>query len=278
MIFLDPKTDIAFKKLFGVAEHKNIIINFLNNVLGRAEGEKIVDVIFNDPFNLPETVELKRSIVDVRVTDQQGKNYIIEMQVLNQDDFKERCQFYSAAALARQLPKGGKYSLLMPVIFIGVVNFNLLQTKNYVSHHFIIDQETGHQSLTLQEFHFIELQKFNKAIDAIKNVLDKWIYLMKNANTMDKVPPTFQEPEAIQEAFQVLNKLNWTVKELEAYDRERDALWSEQSRLDTAIKEGVKEGKIEIAKNLLLKTKMSITEIAELTGLTLEEIEKLKDQ
>ena len=69
MIFLDPTSDIAFKKLFGSSEHKNIVISFLNSVLGRVEGEKIVDVVINDPHNYPEIPEGKYSIVDVKCTD-----------------------------------------------------------------------------------------------------------------------------------------------------------------------------------------------------------------
>src|SRR5271170_377129 len=99
MVFLDPTNDIAFKKLFGNQNKKEVLINFLNNVLERPQGEKIVEVTINDPNNYPEFVEpvepeeqaknskqkkqkyntSKYSIVDVSATDQTGKNYIIEV-------------------------------------------------------------------------------------------------------------------------------------------------------------------------------------------------------
>src|ERR1700733_14576586 len=99
MIFLDPKSDIAFKKLFGDLNHKNILISFLNSVLERIEGERIIDVVINDPANVAETPLSKYSIVDVRCTDQRNNQYIIEMQVIIQRDYAARAQYYSALAL-----------------------------------------------------------------------------------------------------------------------------------------------------------------------------------
>jgi hypothetical protein len=94
MIFLDPKSDIAFKKLFSNAQHTEIVINFLNNTLNRPKGKKIVSVTINDPYNHPETITAKSSIVDVRCTDQNGSEYILEMQVVNQQDYAERSHYY----------------------------------------------------------------------------------------------------------------------------------------------------------------------------------------
>ena len=81
MIFLDPTSDMAFKKLFGSIAHKALLIDFLNAVLQREPGDKIVDVIFNDPYNIRETLLSKLSIVDVRCTDEKNNQYIIEVQV-----------------------------------------------------------------------------------------------------------------------------------------------------------------------------------------------------
>lgn len=276
MLFLDPKTDIAFKKLFGDNEHKGVLMSFLNSVLDKQKGEQIIDVIFNDPHNQPEALKLKRSIVDIRVTDEKGKNYIIEMQLVEQEDFAQRCQYYSAVALARQIPKRGKYNSLMPVIFIGVVNFKLFPTKDYLSHHVITDQATHKQSMYMQEFHFIELKKFNLNLEDLKTILEKWVYLLKNAANLNEIPKSFQKNETMQEAFHILNKLNWTSKELDAYDAEKDAIWSHQTQIETAEKKGKEEEKIEIAKKALAKG-MGIQDIIELTGLSKEEIKKLQD-
>ena len=92
------------------------------------------------------------------------------------------------------------------------------------------------------------------------------------------MPKNLQKPAVLQEAFDILEQGNWTIKELEAYTRDRDALWSEQSRLDTAAKEGREEAIQEIVKNILLKNTMSIEDIAQVTGLRIEQINQIKNK
>lgn len=274
MLFLDPTIDIAFKKLFGTTANKNILINFLNSILGRSGDNAIVDVTFNDPNNIAETPALKGSIVDVRCTDQRNNQYIIEMQVITQNDYAARAQYYSSLALSRQLASGQKYDKLVPVIFVGVLNFSLFNGEHYLSHHLILDSETYIHELKHLEFHFIELKKFNKSIEELSTIQDKWIYFLKNAGFLESVPPTLKAP-AIKDAFDVLAQSNWTKTELEAYDRYQDAIRSSQSQMDTALALGEREGKMKIAKKLL--NTMDTVTIAQLTELPIEEIEKLKN-
>ena len=290
MIFLDPTSDIAFKKIFGSTAHKNILIDFLNAVLERAPGEKIVDVIFNDPYNTPETLLSKLSIVDVRCTDEKKNQYIVEVQVEKQSDYAARAQYYSSLALSRQLAKTEKYAQLVPVIFIGIINFNLFSTQNYVSHHLILDTTTHEHALKHLEFHFIELDKFNKNLEELVHILDKWIYFLKNADSLRTIPENFKQYQPLHEAFSLLEQGNWSKKELDEYDAYIDSIRSAESILDTARNEGLLKGKIEgkiegklegektkalaIAKNLL--DVLDIQTIALKTGLSKEEIETLK--
>ncbi len=286
MIFLDPKSDIAFKKLFSNAKHTDIIINFLNNTLQRPKDSQIISVTINDPYNHPETQFTKSSIVDVRCKDQNDAEYILEMQVVNQHDFAERAQYYVAIALARQLQRSEEYIKLTPVIFIGIVNFNIFKTEAYISHHGTVDLETHERTMTFQEYHFIELKKFNKDLDKLDNDADKWVYFFKYAKDLETIPKELKKPLALTEAFTILEQGNWTRKELEEYDRSLDELRIRNSQIKTARDEGLLKGKIEgklegekakalvIAKNLLdvLDTKT----IALKTGLHVEEIELLK--
>jgi predicted transposase/invertase (TIGR01784 family) len=278
MIFLDPTNDLVFKKLFGNSAHKNIVISFLNSILQRPEEEKIVDVVFNDPHNIPEITQAKHSIVDIRCTDQKGFHYIVEMQVIKQKDYAERCQYYSALALGRQLKAGQKYHSLVPVIFVGILCFDLFKSTNYVSHHLILDTVTGEHALKHFEFHFIELTKFEKKIDEATTILDKWIYLLKYADTMNTVPSTFKKETDVQEAFDILEQGSWSKAELEAYDRYLDAIRSSASQLETALEEGELKGELKRAR-LIAKKLLTIHDndtIAQITGLTLEDVQKLR--
>lgn len=278
MVFLDPTTDIAFKKLFGNSEHKNILISFLNSVLERVEGEKIVDVIINNPYNLPETLGAKASIVDVRCVDQEGINYLVEMQVTKQEDYLARCQYYSAIALARQLQNREQYEKLVPVIFIAVLDFNLLTSPHYLSHHLILNKATYEHSLKHLEFHFIELEKFSKELDRLDNTLDKWIYFLKNAPSFEAVPKTLGQNKEVQDAFTILAQHNWSTQELEAYEVYIDAIRSHESQMKTAMKDAFKDGKLEVTIEIarkLLASGMKIENVAQMTGLSIDDIKKL---
>ena len=285
MIFLDPTTDLAFKKLFGDQAKKEILISFLNSVLNRKEGEKIVNVTMTNPYNDPDVDWLKLSIVDVRCVDQQGKNYIVEVQVEPQNDYPERSQYYASHAIARQLKSKGRYREVMPVIFVGILDFNLFESPDYVQHHLILNTKTYEHALRHLEFYFIELRKFHKTIDQLDNVIDKWIYLLKNASTLDKIPLQLKNPIELEEAMDALKQGNLSQEELAAYDRFVDARRVSESVRDTALQMGHERGlaqgleeskkeKLEIARKLLLK--FDVQEVAHITGLSPDEINQLK--
>ena len=293
MMYLDPKSDMVFKKLFGNSAHKNILMSFLNSVLERGEGLQIVDVVINDPSNVAETPLSKASIVDVRCTDQQNNQYIIEMQVISQKDYAARAQYYSALALGRQLGSGEKYEKLVPVIFVGILNFALFETKNYISHHIILDNTTYAHELKHLEFHFIELKKFTKELEQLNTILDKWIYFLKHADNFQEIPDPLKNP-IMKEAFNVLAQGSWSIRELEAYDRYLDSFRSSASQLETAeeigmakgraqgIEEGREQGElkkaIETAQELLRLNLLDSATIAKITGLSIEKVEELKKQ
>ena len=276
MIFLDPKTDIVFKKLFSNAQHTDILINFLNNTLDRPQGQQIVSVVINDPYNHPELVSGKSSIVDVRCTDQSGQQYIIEMQVVNQRDFAQRCQYYVALALSRQLQKAEEFITLMPVIFIGILNYNIFKSDDYLSHHGIVNLKTGERTLNAQEYHFVELKKFDKQLEQLSNDFDKWVYFFKHAESLQTIPVQLKKPQAMNDAFDILERGNWTQQDLATYEKSIDLVRERFSQIATARLEGLQEGKLEVARQLL--DVLDVETIAQKTGLSVAEVQELKKQ
>lgn len=290
MIFLDPRSDIAFKKLFGDTNHKNVLLNFVNTVLDRKKGELIVDVVFNDPYNARETDKSKLSIVDVRCTDETGKNYILEMQRREEKEYAIRAQYYTAKGLTRQILDGGRFKTLTPVIFIAILDFDLFEHAEYISHHKIINTQTYENQLKHMEFHFIELTKFNKNIDEVQTILEKWMYFFKHAAELQNVPQNFKEPE-IQEAFDIVERATWSTLELDIYDSYMIAIWAYNGQMDAAEERGVERGiqkgiekgieKGELKKALEVAYRLldthDIKTIAEITGLSKNQIEELKN-
>jgi len=114
----------------------------LNAVLGFTGDKKIVSITLLNPFQLPELVHYKTTVIDVKATDQSGHYYIIEMQVADKGNFAKRIELYSSKACTMQIGQGNDYHLIKPVIFIGILNFNFLDTQKYLAKHVVCDIET----------------------------------------------------------------------------------------------------------------------------------------
>lgn len=272
MVFLDPKTDVAFKKLFGDQAKSEIIISFLNNIMDKKDGSMIETVTIIDPFHLPDSAGKKQSIVDIKCVDQNGHTYIVEMQVVNERDYVERSQYYAAGAFYKQLEAKQKYGALRPVIFIGIVNYDLFPNhkKRYLSHKQIRDTKTHEHDLKHMEWYFIELTKFNKELNELKTVTDKWIYLLKEVENLETVPKELKTPEAIHFAMETLEQGAFTPAERDAYEREIDWYRRTLSQRDTAIEDAL----FRVAKSLI--GDLSDKKVAEHTGLPIEKIKELK--
>ena len=279
MIFADPTNDLAFKKVFGDENHKEILISFLNSILGFREGKKITEVSLANPYQIPKIPDLKETILDIKAVNKNGDSFIVEMQKKDLGDFTKRSLYYTSKAYVAQLPKGNDYRVLKKVYFIGILNFNVFDNENYISRHLIINQETNTQDLDDFEFSFIELPKFDRSLSELDTTLDKWIYFLKNASNLSIVPEEFQQIETFKNAFEIVTQTAWDKKELEVYDYMALKEFDEINALRTAEKKGIKQG-LEQGKKAekLLMAKIAKQEgvpvamISKLTGLNKDEI------
>ena len=115
MIFADPKNDLAFKKIFGNEQHKEILISFLNAVLDFKKGYTIVDVALANPYQVPRIPELKETILDIKATNKNGETFIVEMQKKDVGDFTKRSLYYTSKAYVNQIDVAEKYLELKKV-------------------------------------------------------------------------------------------------------------------------------------------------------------------
>jgi len=286
MKFADPKNDLAFKKIFGNEKHTNILISFLNAVLDFKDEFVIVSVTLANPYQVPRIPELKETILDIKATNKRGDTFIVEMQRKDLGDFTKRSLYYTSKAYVAQLPKGNDYTVLKKVYFIGILNFNIFESKHYISRHLIINQETNNQDLKDFEFTFIELPKFTKELSGLTTILDKWIYFLKHAQDLTLIPKEYANIEEFQEAFEIATQTSWDAKELEVYEymglKEFDEInalkTAEEKGLKKGIEQGIEKGEknkaVEIAKNLL--DILDNETIALKTGLTIDEINSLR--
>jgi predicted transposase/invertase (TIGR01784 family) len=87
--FVGVKNDVAFRKIFGNENRKEVLISFLNAVLLLQENHKIVNVAILTPYQLPNLKGGKITIVDVKAKDQNDKTYIVEDTGLSAEQIKK---------------------------------------------------------------------------------------------------------------------------------------------------------------------------------------------
>jgi len=284
MIFVDPKNDIAFKKIFGDSEKTEILISFLNAVLELPS--PIASLTLASPYQIPRIQDLKETSLDVKAVDEKGREFIVEMQVEGNEMFGKRALYYLAKSYVGQIKKAEEYTKLKPAYFVGILNFNMFDGDAYLSRHILINQESERQDLKDFEFNFIELKKYNKTEDELDDIVDKWIYFLKNAENLDVIPAKITETELL-EAFDTANQMQWTKEELDIYDYWSGKEGDKIAQIDTAERRGMQkgmqkgreEGKKE-EKRLIAQNLMDVLDnetIALKTGLSVIEIEQIRN-
>ena len=286
MKFVDVTNDIAFRKIFGNENRKEVLISFLNAVLLLENDNQIVSVEILNPYQLPTIKGGKVTIVDIKAKDQNQKDYIVEMQVAPVEGFDKRVLYYASKSYSSQIERGDDYKNLNPTFFIGILNFEITQNTDYISRHKVVDIATGENLIKDIEFNFIELPKFNKTETELESIIDQWVYFIKNAENLDMIPEKIKD-KGLQNAYHDADKHSWTKQELESYDyafmREQDERGRMEYAVNKANEKGMEKGKIEgkdernleIAKSGILEG-LSVELISKLTGLSFEEIENLK--
>ena len=286
MRFADPKNDIAFKKIFADENKTEVLISFLNSILDFKGKRLIKSVKIANPYQVPKIKDLKNTILDIKAVNQNNEEFIVEMQIEKDIYFAKRSLYYTSKSYVQQIKKAEEYPSLKKVYFIGILDFAIFETEDFISRHLILDEKTKKQELKDFEFTFIELKKFNLKIEECDTTAKKWIYFIKNAENLEMIPKEYENIEEFKTAFLTAQIYNWNREELEIYDYvsmqegkrlselETAKLEGEKRGIEKGIKEGERKKQIEIAKNLL--DVLDIETIAQKTGLSEKEIEELR--
>jgi predicted transposase/invertase (TIGR01784 family) len=244
--YLDPKNDLAFKKVFGEAKHKNISISFLNAALNLQGNAKILDLEFIDTVQPPAIESQKESIVDVLVKDEAGNWYIVEMQVAKTPGFEKRAQYYAAKTYCSHFKSGDKYVDLKRVVFLAITSYLVFPNKpDYKSEHIILDKKTFEHDLRDFSFTFVELPKFVKNHDELTTIEDQWYYFLKHAQEDNTILPSLASNKDIREAYDIVERFNWSEQDLRSYERNMLALKDIACRLHGAMEDGLKQGLVQ---------------------------------
>ena len=292
MRYLDPKADLTFKKIFG--EHKDLLISLLNALLPLADDEQIESVEYLSPELVPETYVGKNSIVDVRCRDVKGRQFIVEMQMLWTEAFKQRVLFNASKAFVRQLDKKRKYELLQPVYSLNLVNETFMKDypDEFIHNYSVVHELHSDEIIEGLHFTFVELPKFQAHSLKEKKMAVLWLRFLTEIDEQTKQAPQelLDNPET-RKALKAVEESAMTKNELLAYEDFWDKLGAERllfvdsnriNREEGSAEgraegraEGIIEGCAKVAKNLL-NLGMALDEVAKVTGLDIETIEKMK--
>ena len=288
--YLDPKNDLTFKRVFG--QHKHLCISLINSMLPFEN--PIVSIEYQTGELIPELANvLRNTIVDVRCTDSDGKQFIVEMQMYWSESFKSRVLLNASKAYVMQLDKAKDFTLLQPVYALNFVNetFEKELENEYFHHYKIVNIKDTEKQIKGLEFVFLELPKFKPQGRVEKKLHDLWLSFLTDINEETKeVPKELLDNEFTREALEYMKRAAYTKKELEAYDKWKIDVMTERSAINDARKEGLAEGEsIGIEKGIEKGEKLKTIEIAKelksigipfdkislSTKLTIEEIEKI---
>ena len=156
---LSPLADPVFKRVFG--EEKEILMELINVVMQLEH--LVVNIEYLPPELLPERIDKKTTVVDVRCTDSAGRHFIVEMQVARQKSLKKRVFFNAARVYGRQMPQGLDYDDLQPVFALCLVDHIIEHDTDRWKHKYIIvNADDPDRCIEEFEMHFIELSKCRK--------------------------------------------------------------------------------------------------------------------
>jgi len=280
--YINPFTDYGFKRLFGEEPNKELLRDFLNELLRYQEGE-IKEISYLPGERLPISQGDRKAIFDLYCTNEKGEKFIVEIQKTKQKFFKDRILYYSTFPIQEQAILGKEWNFELKNIYtIAILDFVFDEDKNepekYRYDIKLSDIETKKVFYDKLMFIYLAMPKFNKKEQELQTKFDKWLFVLKNLNKLERIPVELKEAIFLK-LFETAEIAKLDNNELKQYQESINAYRDIKNSVDTAREEGeIKgkiEGKIEIARGMKLKG-FDILIIEELTGLTKNEIENLK--
>ena len=289
---ITPRVDLAFKKIFGVEENKDLLISLINSIVGKED--QVEDITLLNPYNPKNFREDKLSILDIKAQGKDGKRFNIEIQISDEADYDKRALYYWAKLYTEQLKASEEYALLSKAIGIHILNFTSIPgVEKYHNVFHIREKDSGALYFKDLELHTIELKKFSEKLSTdlsdlvarVRTSLDMWVAFLTRHDFLNKkaLSGGLNTP-ALKKALDVLDIMNLNEEEREVYEGHLKWLRIEANTLRKSFSdgkqegfaEGKQEGLEEVARKMLSKG-MNVSEVSEVTGLSMAVLHSLKN-
>ena len=280
--YINPHTDFGFKRLFGSECNTELLISFLNTIFhGKQNIQKVTYI----------NSESRPGFFVVRCENDKGEKFIVEMQNVYQEFFKDRTIYYSTFPIREQAQRGGDWDFhLNPVYTIGLLNFNfadgLENAKRWHHEVKLMEVDTHEVFYDKLTYIYVEIPKFDKKESELESMYDKWMYVLKNLSNLMQRPAALQE-RVFTRLFEQAEISKFDKQELKLYEDSVNAYRDIVNAIRTAEKkkyaegraegraEGEKKAKERIASNLLALG-VPIETIMQASGLSEEEIKNIQ--
>jgi predicted transposase/invertase (TIGR01784 family) len=274
--YVNPFTDFGFKRLFGEEPNKDLLLDFLNELLKEEQG-KITDLTYLKNEHVGTTELDRKAIFDLYCENEKGEKFIVELQKTKQNFFKDRTIYYSTFPIREQAKRADWNYELTAVYTIAILDFVFDEDKDNPDKFRydikLTDQESQKVFYDKLTFIYLEMPKFNKSVEQLENRFDKWLFIIRNLNKLDRVPDKLRE-QIFEKLFEVAEISRFTNDQLLSYEDSLKYYRDLKNSLDTAFEEGVLNKQKEMAM-IMYKENESIDKISNYTGLTIEQIQTL---
>lgn len=268
--YINPYTDFGFKKLFGEEANKDLLIDFLNQLL--PAHHQIADLNFRNVENLADSSAERKAIFDIHCKAISGERFIVEMQKAKVKYFKDRSLFYVTFPIRDQAQQGDWNFNLEPIYFVAILDFEYdeVEERRKFRRDVALKDQDGDVFFDKLHFKFLQMPLFRLQEHELKTKFDKWCYFLKNLESFDHMPSILNEP-IFQKAFGTAELASLSAEQRDRYEQSLIQYRDLKSALETAVEDRL----LENATSGILKG-YNNNIIADLTGLTIEQIDRLR--
>lgn len=242
--YISLLTDFGFKRIFGTAPNKELLICFLNSLF---DGKQVIkDVKYLNNEHLGDVYVARKAIFDVYCEGENGEKFIVEMQNAYQEFFNDRSLFYFTFPIREQAVKGSDWDFQLNHVYtVALLNFDMKDEAfdaDAMCHYVKLCDTTTHKVFYEKlDFIFVEISKFQKSEDELETFYDKWLYVLKNLSVLTNRPKALRD-KVFDRLFEEAEIARFTPRELREYEDSCKAYRDLKNSLDTALRQGHAKG------------------------------------
>lgn len=278
--YIDITTDYGFKRIFSAEPNKDLLIAFLNELF---RGRKTIhDLVYNRNEHVGETADSGAVIFDLTCTAANDEQFIIEVQRSPQANLKRRMLYYGSKLIADQAPKGKRtewnYGISEVYVIVLMDGFSMPDndgSKEYLRDICLCNRDSGAVFYEDLGFIYVELINFVKQETALKSDLDKWLYVLKNLSSMDKLPVYLRKP-VFEKLFSIAEYSKLNREERKMYDVSLKRKWDNKAVMDYAMEKGAEQRSFDVVKNLIMKFGFNDEQAASAAEVSVDFVKKIR--